>query len=161
VYKAGIELKDPDTGEVLGVEEVNVGKVRVISVLPKVSKAEIIGADTGVAEGAIVRPAQTSGLLPSNSAAPVFPTVILPRVSTNYVSIGSLKGKSSEVVTNFLGLVTHVSANDPQTNYYVGIVYPKALAGEIFPNCISIVLPESFDTKIATGNIARVSQSAK
>ncbi len=54
VYAVGKELKDPDTGEVLGVQEVLVGRVRVTSVLPKVSNAEIIGDDT-ITEGAIVR----------------------------------------------------------------------------------------------------------
>lgn len=60
VYAVGKELKDPDTGEVLGVQEVLVGKVRVISVLPKVSNAEIIGDDNGIAEGAIVRMQQVA-----------------------------------------------------------------------------------------------------
>ena len=55
VYAVGKELKDPDTGEILGVQEVLVGKVRVTSVLPKVSTAEIISEDNGIAEGAIVR----------------------------------------------------------------------------------------------------------
>jgi len=54
VYAVGNELKDPDTGEVLDVQEVLVGRVRVTSVLPKVSNAEIIGDDT-ITEGAIVR----------------------------------------------------------------------------------------------------------
>ncbi|MEI8314147.1 MAG: CsgG/HfaB family protein [Verrucomicrobiota bacterium] len=60
VYAVGKELKDPDTGEVLGVQEVLVGKVRITSVLPKVSTAEIIGEDNGIAEGAIVRLSQVS-----------------------------------------------------------------------------------------------------
>ena len=60
VYATGKELKDPDTGEILGVQEVLVGKVRVTSVLPKVSTAEIVGEDTGVAEGAIVRMQQAT-----------------------------------------------------------------------------------------------------
>ena len=55
VYAVGKELKDPDTGEILGVQEVLVGKVRVTSVLPKVSTAEILSEDNGIAEGAIVR----------------------------------------------------------------------------------------------------------
>jgi hypothetical protein len=55
VCAVGKELKDPDTGEVLGVQEVVVGKVKITSVLPKVSNAEILGEDNGIAEGAIVR----------------------------------------------------------------------------------------------------------
>lgn len=50
----GKELKDPDTGEVLGVEEVPVGKVRITEVLPKFSKGEIV-EDLGVAVGTILR----------------------------------------------------------------------------------------------------------
>lgn len=60
VYAVGKELKDPDTGEVLGVQEVFVGKVHITSVLPKVSTAEIISEDNGIAEGAIVRVPQVS-----------------------------------------------------------------------------------------------------
>lgn len=50
----GKELKDPDTGEVLGVEEVPVGKVRITDVFPKFSKGEIV-EDLGVGVGAILR----------------------------------------------------------------------------------------------------------
>jgi hypothetical protein len=50
----GKELKDPDTGEVLGVEEVPIGKVRITEVLPKFSKGEIV-EDWGVAVGTILR----------------------------------------------------------------------------------------------------------
>jgi hypothetical protein len=50
----GKELKDPDTGEVLGVEEVPIGKVRITEVLPKFSKGEIV-EDLGVAVGTILR----------------------------------------------------------------------------------------------------------
>jgi hypothetical protein len=58
VFAVGKELKDPDTGEVLGKEEVEVGKIRIASVLPKVSTGVIEGEDAGIAEGAIVRPPQ-------------------------------------------------------------------------------------------------------
>jgi hypothetical protein len=58
----GNELKDPDTGEVLGREEVPIGKVRITEVQPKFSKGEII-EDLGVAVGAILR-------LPSAGQAP-------------------------------------------------------------------------------------------
>jgi hypothetical protein len=55
VYATGKELKDPDTGEILGVQEVLVGNVKVTGVLPKVSTADVLGEDTGIAEGAILR----------------------------------------------------------------------------------------------------------
>lgn len=50
----GKELKD-DTGEVLGREELLVGKVRITEVLPKFSKGEILDGDLGVDVGAILR----------------------------------------------------------------------------------------------------------
>jgi hypothetical protein len=57
VYKVGRELKDPDSGEVLGVEEIEVGEVEIMSVLPKFSTAKILGDDTkDIVEGSIVRP---------------------------------------------------------------------------------------------------------
>jgi hypothetical protein len=54
VFAVGKELIDPDTQEVLGKEEVEIGKVRITDVLPKFSKASIL-EDRGIAEGAILR----------------------------------------------------------------------------------------------------------
>jgi curli biogenesis system outer membrane secretion channel CsgG len=54
-FATGEELVDPDTGEVLGSEEVGIGFVRVISVAPKFSRAEICGIDRGIAKGCILR----------------------------------------------------------------------------------------------------------
>ncbi len=54
VFAVGKELIDPDTKEVLGKEEVEIGKVRVTDVLPKFSKASIL-EDRGIAEGALLR----------------------------------------------------------------------------------------------------------
>ena len=54
VFAVGKELIDPDTKEVLGKEEVEIGKVRITYVLPRLSKGEVI-EDRGIAEGAIVR----------------------------------------------------------------------------------------------------------
>jgi hypothetical protein len=39
---------------VLGKEEVEIGKVRITDVLPRMSKGEVI-EDRGIAEGAIIR----------------------------------------------------------------------------------------------------------
>jgi len=55
VFALGEALIDPDTGENLGSEEVAVGFVRVISVAPKFSRAEICGADRGIARNAVLR----------------------------------------------------------------------------------------------------------
>ncbi len=54
VFAVGKELIDPDTKEVLGKEEAEIGKVRVTDVLPKFSKASIV-EDRGIAEGALLR----------------------------------------------------------------------------------------------------------
>jgi len=58
IYAVGEELKDPDTGEILGREEVKVGQIKVTEVLPKFSKGEVVGEDLGVAVGAVVRAAK-------------------------------------------------------------------------------------------------------
>jgi curli biogenesis system outer membrane secretion channel CsgG len=55
VWALGAELKDSDTGEVLGRQKFAVGKVRVTQVDPKTSTAEIV-EDTGISEGAMVHP---------------------------------------------------------------------------------------------------------
>jgi len=57
VFAQGEELKDPDTGEVLGREEVKVGKVKISQVNPKTSMATIL-EDTGIDKGAVLRKAQ-------------------------------------------------------------------------------------------------------
>jgi curli biogenesis system outer membrane secretion channel CsgG len=57
VFAQGDELKDPDTGEVLGREEVKVGKVKISQVNPKTSLAEIL-EDTGIDKGALLRKAK-------------------------------------------------------------------------------------------------------
>lgn len=54
VFAPGKKLVDPDTGEVLGNEEVNIGQVQITEVDPKFSKAKII-TDNGIDAGAILR----------------------------------------------------------------------------------------------------------
>lgn len=54
VFAVGKELIDPDTKESLGKEEILAGRVRIIDVLPKFSKAEVI-EDLGIEAGAILR----------------------------------------------------------------------------------------------------------
>jgi curli biogenesis system outer membrane secretion channel CsgG len=56
VFALGEELKDPDTGEVLGREEVKVGQVKISQVNPKTSLATIL-EDTGIDKGAVLRKA--------------------------------------------------------------------------------------------------------
>lgn len=57
VFAQGQELKDPDTGEVLGHEEVKVGKVKISQVDTKMSQAEVL-EDTGINAGAVLRKAE-------------------------------------------------------------------------------------------------------
>lgn len=54
IFALGEELKDPDTKESLGREEVLIGKARVVSVQPKTATAELL-EDNGVDVGAILR----------------------------------------------------------------------------------------------------------
>jgi hypothetical protein len=54
VFAVGKELIDPDTKEILGREEVEIGKVRITDVLPKFSRATVL-EDRGIAEGAVLR----------------------------------------------------------------------------------------------------------
>ncbi len=54
IFALGEAMIDPDTGENLGAEEVEVGKMCVTSVTPKFSKGKIL-EDNGVTKGAVVR----------------------------------------------------------------------------------------------------------
>jgi len=54
VFAVGEELIDPDTKETLGREEILIGKVKIIGVLPKTSTAEII-EDLGIDKEAVLR----------------------------------------------------------------------------------------------------------
>lgn len=56
VFALGEELIDPDTRESLGREEILIGKVKIIGVLPKTSTAEII-EDLGIDKEAVLRKA--------------------------------------------------------------------------------------------------------
>lgn len=54
VYSLGETLRDPDTGEVLGSEEILVGKVRITQVDAKVSKAQTV-EDRGIVIQSVLR----------------------------------------------------------------------------------------------------------
>lgn len=54
IFHTGAPLIDPDTGEVLGSEEIPVGWARITEVTPKFSKAQAV-EDMGIANGAILR----------------------------------------------------------------------------------------------------------
>ena len=77
-FATGEELVDPDTGEVLGSEEVSIGFVRVISVAPKFSRAEICGIDRGIAKGCILRKSTRTECEPRPGARMWAAPVVLP-----------------------------------------------------------------------------------
>ena len=60
VYALGKEMIDPDTKESLGKEEVKVGLVRITSVQPRTSKAQLL-EDKGVDVGHVLRSVLTPG----------------------------------------------------------------------------------------------------
>lgn len=55
IYATGAEIKDPDTGRVLGREEVEVGEIRITDVMQSMSKGMLVGDNRGVAAGAMLR----------------------------------------------------------------------------------------------------------
>ena len=55
LYEVGEQFIDPDTGEVLGAEETEIGTVQIISAEPRFSKARIMEKDTPVVVGSILR----------------------------------------------------------------------------------------------------------
>ena len=55
VYSVGEELINPDTGEILGREEKEIGKVKVFQVKEKYSKARTIGSIQGIKAGDVIR----------------------------------------------------------------------------------------------------------
>ena len=54
VFAAGRKMKDPDTGEFLGTEEIPIGKIRIEAVSAKTSRG-VAGEDMGVEIGQIAR----------------------------------------------------------------------------------------------------------
>lgn len=56
IYAIGEEMIDPDTGRSLGVEEIEIGKIRITQVLPQVSRGVIVGDDYGIERNQIARP---------------------------------------------------------------------------------------------------------
>ncbi|GMR06135.1 MAG: hypothetical protein BMS9Abin25_0718 [Gammaproteobacteria bacterium] len=55
VFRPGVELVDPDTGEVLGSAETNIGKIKVTQINPKFTIANVIANDGEIQKGDIVR----------------------------------------------------------------------------------------------------------
>jgi curli biogenesis system outer membrane secretion channel CsgG len=55
VYSVGEELVDPDTGELLGVEEDKIGSLKIYQVKEKYSKAKLVSGGKGIKAGDIIR----------------------------------------------------------------------------------------------------------
>ena len=55
LFDVGEQFVDPDTGEILGSEETQVGEVQVVAAETKFSKARVVEADRPVAAGAVLR----------------------------------------------------------------------------------------------------------
>ena len=55
MFDVGEQFVDPDTGEVLGSEETQVGKVQVVAAETKFSKARVAESERPVAAGAVLR----------------------------------------------------------------------------------------------------------
>jgi curli biogenesis system outer membrane secretion channel CsgG len=55
VFTPGREIKDPDTGEILGREETKMGEIVITEVEPRLSKAQAYGENRGIAPGNVAR----------------------------------------------------------------------------------------------------------
>ena len=69
VFGLGEEITDPDTGEKLGRNEAEIGKMKITRVTPKLSYGEAT-EDTGIAVGSIVRPQGLSEQAEPSSRTP-------------------------------------------------------------------------------------------
>ena len=75
VFATGKDLRDPDTGEVLGKEETKMGEIVIVDVLPKASRAQIAGENRGIAPGQIARQKLQMPQMPPGPAMPQVPPV--------------------------------------------------------------------------------------
>jgi curli biogenesis system outer membrane secretion channel CsgG len=69
VYGLGPEIVDPDTGEKLGRNEAEVGKIKISRITPKLSYGETV-EDTGIVVGSIARPASAESVDSPEPAKP-------------------------------------------------------------------------------------------
>jgi curli biogenesis system outer membrane secretion channel CsgG len=71
VFALGQEITDPDTGEKLGRNEAEIGKIKIARVTPKLSYGDTT-EDNGISVGNIIRPQQASEQAepPARAAAP-------------------------------------------------------------------------------------------
>jgi hypothetical protein len=79
VYALGEEIVDPDTGEKLGRNEAEVGRIKITRITPKLSYGESV-EDNGIVTGAIVRPKESTPVPPDESGKPTPPAKITDKV---------------------------------------------------------------------------------
>ena len=93
VFAQGEALKDPDTGELLGSEEVPVGAIRITGVMPKMATGEVCGENRGVAKGCILRPSADAcgASAPTTPAPPPMPPMP-PASGAPSTSPGAVRG---------------------------------------------------------------------
>ncbi|MBX3469220.1 MAG: hypothetical protein KF878_20290 [Planctomycetes bacterium] len=89
VFVEGQEMIDPDTGEVLGSEETKVARIRVSQILPRFSKAQVLGGQPAV--GQICRPASGDAAFsrpapppPPRDTTPPVITILSPREGATF-----------------------------------------------------------------------------
>lgn len=74
VFNIGGTVKDPDTGEILGSEEVKIAEIEITSVQPKFSQAKVVNPTSEVKQGAICRSTQkAAGSSDAGRPAPEYP----------------------------------------------------------------------------------------
>ncbi|MEI8063585.1 MAG: CsgG/HfaB family protein [Verrucomicrobiota bacterium] len=79
VYALGEEIVDPDTGEKLGRNEAEVGRIKITRITPKLSYGDAV-EDNGIVTGAIVRPKESTPVVSDETAKPKPPAQISDKV---------------------------------------------------------------------------------
>ena len=82
VYALGAEIVDPDTGEKLGRNEAEVGKIKISRITPKLSYGEAF-EDTGIVIGSIVRPTSAEPVDSSEPAKPAEDKTLSDKVKSD------------------------------------------------------------------------------
>jgi hypothetical protein len=78
----GAEIVDPDTGEKLGRNEAEVGKIKISRITPKLSYGEAF-EDTGIVIGSIVRPTSAEPVDSSEPAKPAEDKTLSDKVKSD------------------------------------------------------------------------------
>jgi len=79
----GAEIVDPDTGEKLGRNEAEVGKIKISRITPKLSYGETV-EDTGIVVGGIARPTSAEPVDSSEPAKPAESKKLSDKVKSDF-----------------------------------------------------------------------------